>query len=404
MDLNPGPALRRVPARDVETESDPVLLAAIRAEIAARGPMTFARFMEIALYDPARGYYRDVTARPGRAGDFLTAPEASPIFGRTIARFARAVHGALGAPGTFTIREHGAGTGALAGPLVAELLAGDDAPGEIQYLVAEIEPTRVAAVRSAVAAAAGDDGRVRVEADDGRAIVGLILANEVVDALPTHRIVGRGAALREIFVGLGPDGALVDIEGEPSTDALARRLTSEVGRPRRRPARRGLPRARRLGRRGRRRARARRRPADRLRPPGGRALRPAGGAAGTLATYGSHGRRRSVRRGRSPGPDRPCRRDRAGTRRRPTPASAISGRRRRRSCSAASAPASCSSRADGAGREPGGLSRDAGGPRPDDRPERDGPLPGPRLRARPGRRDGPAGPRLTTRSRPPAGH
>jgi len=81
--------LRRISALDLDlVEGDAELETAIRDEIAATGPMTFARFMEIALYDAARGYYRGAVARPGRAGDFLTAPEASPIFGRTLARFA----------------------------------------------------------------------------------------------------------------------------------------------------------------------------------------------------------------------------------------------------------------------------------------------------------------------------
>ena len=73
--------LKRIAAGPAEVPSGPVLVAAIRNEIVEGGPMTFARFMEIALYDPARGYYRGAVARPGRAGDFLTAPEASPIFG-----------------------------------------------------------------------------------------------------------------------------------------------------------------------------------------------------------------------------------------------------------------------------------------------------------------------------------
>jgi SAM-dependent MidA family methyltransferase len=220
--------LRRVPARDQDVESDPVLLAAIRAEIERDGPLTFARFMEIALYDPARGYYRGAVARPGRAGDFLTAPEASPIFGRTIARFARAVHAALGAPGTFTIREHGAGTGALAAPMVAELLAANDQPPAIRYLVDEVEPARVEAVRAAVTAAVGQGRpRISVGPDDGHPIDGLVIANEVLDALPTHRIVRRAGILREVLVGLGPNGELVDVEADPSTPALAERLTSE---------------------------------------------------------------------------------------------------------------------------------------------------------------------------------
>jgi SAM-dependent MidA family methyltransferase len=215
--------LKRVGGPPPAVRSDPVLLAAIRDEIGATGPLTFARFMEIVLYDPARGYYRGAVARPGRAGDFLTAPEADPIFGRTIARFARGVHAAIGAPGTFTIREYGAGTGALAAPLAAELLAGNEPPQAIDYLVAEIEPARVQAVRGALAALAG----ATVEADDGRSIDGLVIGNEILDALPTHRVVCRGASLREILVGLGPDGGLADVEADPSTPALAARLEAE---------------------------------------------------------------------------------------------------------------------------------------------------------------------------------
>ena len=235
MELRPaGP-----PARD-ET-SDPELLTAIRSEIAEVGPMTFARFMEIALYDPARGYYRGPVARPGRAGDFLTAPEASPIFGRTLARLALAVHAAIGAPDAFAIREHGAGTGALAAPLVGALLGARHGPRTIRYLVDEIEPARVAAVREAVdaelataardtslrGAAAPAVGRVAVESDDGRPIVGFVVANEVLDALPTHRVVGRGGAMREVLVDVGPDGSLVDREAEPTTPALANRLAAD---------------------------------------------------------------------------------------------------------------------------------------------------------------------------------
>src|SRR4051794_37799711 len=110
--------LRRIPAADLDVPSDPVLLAAIRDEIARDGPMTFARFMEIALYDPERGYYRGAAARPGRGGDFPTPPEAPPIFGRALARFVDDVWRAMGEPARFTIREHGAGTGALAEALI----------------------------------------------------------------------------------------------------------------------------------------------------------------------------------------------------------------------------------------------------------------------------------------------
>jgi SAM-dependent MidA family methyltransferase len=216
--------LRRVPAGDLDVASDPILLAAIGDEIVSTGPLTFARFMEIALYDPERGYYRGAAARPGRGGDFLTAPEAHEIFGRAIARFVDDLWRGLGRPARFTIREHGAGTGAL----VEALLAGLDADGSgalaaLRYQAVEVEPARTAALRARLEAA----GRAGVlEPEDDRAIDGLILANEVLDALPTQRVVVRKGELREVFVG-DDDGGLIDVEGTPSSPLLAGRLADE---------------------------------------------------------------------------------------------------------------------------------------------------------------------------------
>jgi SAM-dependent MidA family methyltransferase len=217
--------LRRVPAADLDVASDPILLAAIRDEIAASGPMTFARFMEIALYDPERGYYRGAAARPGRGGDFLTAPEAHPIFGRAVARFIDDLWRALDRPSRFTIREHGAGTGALIDSVLTGLDAdGSGALGAVRYQAVEVEPARTAALRARLDGA----GRVGVlEAEDDRPVEGLILANEVLDALPTHRVVVRDGELREVFAGAAADGGLLDVEGPPSTPHLAERLASD---------------------------------------------------------------------------------------------------------------------------------------------------------------------------------
>jgi SAM-dependent MidA family methyltransferase len=218
--------LRRVPPANLDVPSDPVLEAAIRADIEANGPITFARFMEIALYDPERGYYRGAVARPGRGGDFLTAPEAHPIFGRAIARFVDDLWRTLGQPARFTIREHGAGDGALAEAILAGLEAdGSGALGAVHYRVVEVEPAREAAVRTRLDSA----GRAGVlETDDGEPIDGLVIANEVLDALPTHRVVVRDGELREILVGHGPDSGLVDVEAPPTTPLLARRLGDEA--------------------------------------------------------------------------------------------------------------------------------------------------------------------------------
>ncbi len=224
--------LRLVPPRPADDASDRILVERIRAEIARDGPIPFARFMEIALYDPERGYYRGTEARPGRAGDFLTAPETHPIFGRTVARFAAAVHRRLGSPDELTIREHGAGAGALAEPLVAALLRGDAAadrsrPRAIRYVVDEIEPRRVAAIRDRLRRIdLPRRATVEVVADDGGQIDGLVIANEVLDALPFHRVVQRGERLCELFVAVD-DGAFADAEGDPSTPDLERQLAED---------------------------------------------------------------------------------------------------------------------------------------------------------------------------------
>lgn len=223
--MDVGPHLQRIPVPDLDAaESDPELVAAIRDEIERAGPISFARFMELALYDPVHGYYRSAMARPGRGGDFLTAPEAHPIFGRAIARHVDDAWRALGRPHGFTIRELGAGSGALAAAILSGLAADEsDLAAIARYRPVEVEPRRLDELRDRLAAGGVAD---RVEVDDGDPIVGIVIANEVLDALPAHRVVGRGGGLREILVGWR-DGAFVDVESEPSTPALEQRLATE---------------------------------------------------------------------------------------------------------------------------------------------------------------------------------
>jgi SAM-dependent MidA family methyltransferase len=212
--------LRRVPAADLDAvESDPVLEAIIRDEIAATGPLTFARFMELALYHPEHGYYRGAVARPGRAGDFLTAPEAHPIFGRAIARLAIDVWTALDRAAEFTIREHGAGSGALAAGLVEGVRAeSPELASSLGYRAVEVEPRRLKELGQRLGGF--------VEPEDGSPISGLVIANEVLDALPTHRVIGTSGGAAEIFVGI-VDGRLADVVGELSTPAIEARLEAD---------------------------------------------------------------------------------------------------------------------------------------------------------------------------------
>ncbi len=203
----------------IQDDSNEALHAAIRAEIdASGGAITFARYMELALYHPAHGYYRQARPGPGRAGaDFLTAPETHPIFGQAIARQINEMRDRLGDPPGFTIREYAAGGGALAASILAELRPG------ARYEAIDVNEHRrdeLAERLPGVAALA--------EAPRGRQLTGVVIANELLDAFPVHRVVVRDGRLREIHVRRNPSGTgFADDEREPSTPLLAERLAAE---------------------------------------------------------------------------------------------------------------------------------------------------------------------------------
>ncbi|MFL5778812.1 MAG: class I SAM-dependent methyltransferase [Chloroflexota bacterium] len=223
MELTPG--LRRDPRPDLGAVGEATeLVERIRSEIRADGPMPFSRFMELALYDPEDGYYRSADARPGRTGDFLTAPEAHPIFGRAVARTLADAWDRLGRPDPFVVREHGAGTGALAEAILRGL--DTDRPEllrSVRYQAIEIDPRRIDAFCDRL----GDAGfESAIESADERVIEGAIVANEVLDALPVHRLAGRDGGVLERYVGLDGD-RFVDVWGEPSRPELVERLRRE---------------------------------------------------------------------------------------------------------------------------------------------------------------------------------
>lgn len=105
--------------------------------------ITLAQFMALALYHPDHGYYQRQHAGPGRSGDFLTSPEASPYFGLTVARQLVEVWDRLGQPAVWEIREYGAGTGVLAYDILAGVA--HDAPealAGLRYRLVETNPYR----------------------------------------------------------------------------------------------------------------------------------------------------------------------------------------------------------------------------------------------------------------------
>ncbi len=221
------PSLRREPPPDLDAVGqDDELVVRIHAEIERTGPMTFARFMDLALYDTAGGYYRSAAARPGREGDFLTAPETHPIFGAALARGIAEVWDRLGRPDDFVLREYGAGTGTLALAILDRLyLDGSKLAAILRYDPIEVEPRRLETIAARLEAAGRVDALVGPE-ERGRPIDGVVLGNEVLDALPTHRVVVRDGRLLEVLVG-SDHGQFVDVQADPTTTELAARLALE---------------------------------------------------------------------------------------------------------------------------------------------------------------------------------
>jgi SAM-dependent MidA family methyltransferase len=195
----PGPDPR-------EARSEPALVARIRAEIAAAAGqrITFARYMELALTAPGLGYYATSQDRSTREGDFLTAPELHPLFGRCVGRLLAELWARLGSPDRFIVREWGAGRGTLERSVLDGLRA--DRSG-----------LAVAIEWQAIDLPGRGGGAHR-----GR-FVGVALANEFLDALPVHRVTVRDGSLYERFVEWR-DGWFVEAEGPPTTPELAARL------------------------------------------------------------------------------------------------------------------------------------------------------------------------------------
>ncbi len=182
------------------------LTESIRRDIAAQGGwISFARYMELALYTPGLGYYTAGAQKFGTAGDFITAPELSPLFGRTLARQVAEIM-AHSAP---HVLELGAGSGKLAADMLAELEQLGSLPDSYKILEvsADLRARQQALLRERLPHLL--DRMHWLDALPER-FSGAIIANEVLDALPVHLVrwhnedVGRDLS-RHGSVGINPD-------------------------------------------------------------------------------------------------------------------------------------------------------------------------------------------------------
>lgn len=183
----------------------------IAAEIADQGgAIPFSRFMELALYAPNLGYYSGGAAKLGHDGDFTTSPEISPLFGATLARAAAAIMAQSGP----NIIEFGAGTGKLALDVLTTL--GELGVRVDSYTIIELSGELRARQQEALKAFP----QVRWVHDFPDAFRGVVLANEVLDAMPVELVLRDGGrwhrqmvtvdAGRFAFASSEPDAALLD--------------------------------------------------------------------------------------------------------------------------------------------------------------------------------------------------
>jgi len=175
--------------------------AEIRGRIASNGPITFAEFMEVALYHPNGGYYTQDRQDPAHR-DYYTSPSAHPAFSALVAVQLEIMWKALDCPVPFYVVEMGAGSGLMARDIVGYAR---------QHLSPFAQSMRYFTVDKA-------------SDETPRGAVGCVLSNELIDAFPVHRFEIADGRLVELFVDVDADGRFRSATGEPSTPALAQRL------------------------------------------------------------------------------------------------------------------------------------------------------------------------------------
>jgi len=223
-----------LPAPTEDARAHSALVAGrVRREIAAgAGWISFARYLELVLYEPGLGYYMAGARKLGAGGDFVTAPEISRLFGRTLARQVAQVLRASSP----VVLEVGAGSGALAAALLAELASLGAVPD--RYLILELSPDLRDRSRDTLAARVPHlMERIAWLNQLPTVFQGCVVGNEVLDAMPFHVVSTRAGNLLEAGVAVGATG-IFEWSLRPAPAALTAaarelnlpdRYTTEIG-------------------------------------------------------------------------------------------------------------------------------------------------------------------------------
>lgn len=198
--------------------SKPELIAEIQDEIKQSGPIPFLRFMELALYHPKYGYYTTPGEKIGWRGDFYTSSTVHPIFGELLAKqFVQM--GAFLENEPFTIVEVGAGKGTLCSGILRTLREKHPAFFEsCRYVIVETSAFLKEKQRERLSPLFPK--HIVWEAAIPEGLCGVIFSNELLDALPMHRLRVEKEHIQEIFVGW-KENTFVEVLGPPSSPALS---------------------------------------------------------------------------------------------------------------------------------------------------------------------------------------
>jgi len=202
-----------------KTKLAEILLGRIRS----RGEMTFASFMEAALYEPDLGYYTSPGRKVGAEGDFYTSMNVHSAFGRLIAQQICQFWQLLGSPASFTVAEAGAGGGQLAQDILDAISEVNQALyGALIYRLIEKEPSlhdaqaeRLVQHADRLAWSSPDE-----LAQGDLSFTGCIISNELFDAMPVHIVEMTDEGLREVYVAADANGFRERLAA-PSTPELA---------------------------------------------------------------------------------------------------------------------------------------------------------------------------------------
>ncbi len=217
----------QLPEPDAEAQAHSDLLCRlIQEEIeAAGGQVSFARYMELSLYAPGLGYYSAGKQKFGEAGDFLTAPEISPLFSHCVARQCGQVLESIGGG---DILEFGAGSGAMALEILNNLEAVGNLPVNYRILEtsADLRDRQRNMLQEQVPHLMPRISWLDHLPPEG--FCGVVLANEVLDAMPIHRLVKTESGIREIYIGCDDDGRFIHQQGIISHASLTQAVDEVI--------------------------------------------------------------------------------------------------------------------------------------------------------------------------------